>query len=100
MNQYDEELWVFIKLMNYFRRRTLMDKLFASPKETGFLFGIPPGTLANWRCQRQGPKFYKFGRRILYFISDVENWVKQNPILKKGNVKEKRSFSQSGGCKC
>ena len=32
------------------------------------------GTLAVWRCQRRGPKFYKFGKRILYLGSDLNDW--------------------------
>jgi len=31
-------------------------------------------TLANWRSQRQGPRFTKIGGRVLYLLSEVLKW--------------------------
>lgn len=33
---------------------------------------MSPGTLQNHRTQGKGPKFIKFGRRVLYPLSEVE----------------------------
>ena len=33
-----------------------------------------PGTMAQWRSSRRGPRFYKFGGRILYAGSDLNAW--------------------------
>lgn len=35
---------------------------------------ISTGTLNNWRALGVGPKFHKFGGRVLYRISDVEQY--------------------------
>ena len=39
------------------------------------------GTLANWRNQRRGPKFYKFSRKIVYRPEDIESYLFHNPVL-------------------
>jgi len=55
----------------------------ATPQEVAQVFGIPAGTLANLRSKREGPRFFKRGRRVVYFFSDVENWLRQSPVLTK-----------------
>lgn len=52
-----------------------------SPYEVYVTYGIPLGTLANMRWKKVGPKFYRQGRRIVYFFDDVEAWLKENPVL-------------------
>lgn len=39
------------------------------------------GTLANWRNQKRGPKFYKFSRKIVYRPEDIESYLFHNPVL-------------------
>ena len=41
---------------------------------------IKKGTLANWRNQRVGPGFMKFGTRVLYPRADVEAWEKAHRV--------------------
>lgn len=41
------------------------------------LLGMSPGTLANWRSQGVGPKFYKCGGRVRYVIAEVAQWLRQ-----------------------
>lgn len=31
-------------------------------------------TLANWRCEREGPAFFKAGGKVLYSLVDVLKW--------------------------
>lgn len=31
-------------------------------------------TLANWRSNKEGPKFTKIGGRVLYALRDVQSW--------------------------
>jgi len=39
------------------------------------------GTLANWRHQKIGPKFYKIGnKKILYRPEDIEAFLFSNPV--------------------
>lgn len=35
---------------------------------------ITTGTLANWRCQKKGPPFVRFGSRVLYPMEKLELW--------------------------
>jgi len=54
----------------------------ASPELISELYGIPTGTLANLRSKREGPQYYKAGKRkVLYFIDDVETWLRKKPVL-------------------
>lgn len=39
---------------------------------------IVPTTLQKWRYLRKGPTYYKIENRILYRISDIEEFEKQN----------------------
>lgn len=38
------------------------------------------GSLANLRCQRRGPKYFKQKRKVIYRESDVMAWLFSNPI--------------------
>ncbi len=39
------------------------------------LLHLRPQTLATMRVRGSGPKFVKFGGRILYRLEDLETWV-------------------------
>ena len=39
-----------------------------------------PDTLNRWRCIGTGPKFHRFGRRVLYAGADLNAFVAQNVI--------------------
>ena len=56
-------------------------KRFYKPREAADIFGFAEGTLANLRSKRQGCKFYKRGRKVLYDADEFERWVRSNPIL-------------------
>ena len=52
-----------------------------TPQEVSFIYGLSVGTLANWRTKKIGPRYYKVnGRKVLYFLHDLENWSKANPV--------------------
>jgi len=38
------------------------------------------GSLANMRCQKRGPKFYKDSRKLVYRQEDIEAYLFRNPI--------------------
>lgn len=50
-------------------------------REVAEVYGLEVGTLANLRCQKRGPKYYRVGRKVLYWVDDVEKWVKRVPVL-------------------
>jgi len=55
---------------------------FLSPREVAEVFGIATGTLANYRCKRIGPKFYRLGgHKIAYRREDLEAWARREPVL-------------------
>jgi len=53
----------------------------ASPKVVSELYGIPIGTLANLRWKKEGAKFYKRGRAVVYYLEDIESWLRSAPVL-------------------
>ena len=50
-----------------------------TPRQIEALYGIPKGSLANLRYFKKGPRFFKLGRRVVYFLDDVEAWLRQDP---------------------
>lgn len=55
-----------------------------TPNEAAIRYGFSVGTLANWRCHKEGPRFYKVGRKkIIYFLEDIEIWARKCPVLTK-----------------
>lgn len=56
------------------------EKVMVTPTEAAEIYGLSKGSLANMRFFGEGPKFYKIGKRkVLYKISDLEEWLYQNP---------------------
>jgi hypothetical protein len=51
----------------------------AGPEMIAEIYGVPVGTLANLRSQGRGPRFYRRGRRVIYFFADVEKWLTSQP---------------------
>lgn len=50
----------------------LPDKRSLSTKEAAAYLGLSPGTLEVWRSHGKGPRYRKFGRRVLYEIKDLD----------------------------
>ena len=38
------------------------------------------GSLANMRCKKIGPKFFKAGKKVIYRPEDIEAFLFQNPV--------------------
>lgn len=47
-------------------------ELHLTDKELTKRWRLARGTLANWRLAGKGPAYIRFGRKILYRLSDVE----------------------------
>jgi len=68
-------------------KKKLEEKRTLTPQQVKEIYGIPVGTLANMRCQKRGPKYFPLGdipgkrRRILYYIEDIETWIRKYPVL-------------------
>ena len=52
------------------RRRVLLNTAKAAE-----VLGIAGQTLHQWRMASKGPKYFKFGRRVLYDLADIEAWI-------------------------
>lgn len=37
--------------------------------------GVPVSTLYDWRARGLGPRAYRFGKRLKFALSDVQNWM-------------------------
>ena len=57
-----------------------------SPDEAAAMYGLNVGTLANLRYAKQGPKYFKVGKKVVYFVEDVEAWIRQNPVLTRDSI--------------
>ncbi len=40
------------------------------------LIGMSKRTLEKWRSEGNGPPFLKLGRRVLYSVADLEEWLR------------------------
>lgn len=64
------------------------EKIGYTPKEASFLCGTTPGTLANMRSRKVGPRYHKLGKKIIYLRKDLEAWVRQEPINTLDSIRE------------
>ncbi|MGW5147606.1 helix-turn-helix transcriptional regulator [Rhodococcus koreensis] len=50
-------------------------------REAAVRLGVHPGTLAKWRCQGEGPTYFKMGNRpkspVRYEEDDLHTWMEQ-----------------------
>jgi hypothetical protein len=42
------------------------------PKEAAARMRVSVGTLANWRTAGEGPRYIKWGRKVLYPLPEIE----------------------------
>ena len=51
------------------------DRRYYRPGDTALSVIASRGTLATWRWQGRGPRYTKFGHRILYLGADLNAWL-------------------------
>jgi len=49
------------------------------------------GSLANMRCKKIGPKFFKAGKKVIYRPEDIEAFLFQNPVQTIDSIKVRNS---------
>jgi hypothetical protein len=54
---------------------------FGSELEVAAIYGMSPRTLQTKRLLGQPPRFYKFGRRVLYDLAEIEQLIRGNGSL-------------------
>ena len=52
-----------------------------TPQMAAKIYGLDVGTLANDRCRKRGPRYFRCGRRVFYRVEDLEAWLFRNPVL-------------------
>jgi hypothetical protein len=56
-----------------------------SSREAARMLGLPEGTLRYWRCIGRGPAWVKLGRRTLYSVEDLVEFIargRRNPSVR------------------
>lgn len=46
-----------------------------SAKQTARMLGVHPNTLCKWRIRGIGPRYMKIGQKIIYRVSDIDDWL-------------------------
>ncbi|MCY3841495.1 MAG: helix-turn-helix domain-containing protein [Gammaproteobacteria bacterium] len=49
--------------------------IYVGTREAANLLGLSPRTLDRYRISGEGPVFYKFGKRVCYARTDLEEWA-------------------------
>lgn len=49
--------------------------IYTTQNEAALFLRLSERTLERWRVEGQGPRFRRFGRRIVYAKSDLEIWA-------------------------
>jgi hypothetical protein len=76
--------------MNQPNAKRELKKITLTPIEVYSVFGVCPGTLANWRWKRIGPRFFKRpgGRGVFYLLSDLEAYFLSHPVQTIDSIEE------------
>ena len=60
--------------------------LFVSAKDINrVVLGISNKTLANWRSEKKGPKYFLDGQTVYYRVNDLENYFSRCPVQTNGS---------------
>jgi hypothetical protein len=74
-------------------KKESVERKVISPKKAAEIYGLSIGTLANYRYQKHGPRYFKCGRKVLYVVEHLEEWILRNPVLTMDSLSEE----QKGG---
>ena len=61
---------------------------YLNTEQAATYLGFSPKSLTRWRPTGEGPEFSQFGRRILYYIDDLDKWAKKHKRRFSGEDKE------------
>ena len=54
--------------------------------------GVPVSTIYDWRTNRKGPPAYRFGKHVMFALSDVKAWVEhQRELAVPGTASHERT---------
>lgn len=60
--------------------------LFVSAKDIGkVVLGVSNKTLANWRSEKKGPRYFLDGQTVYYRVDDLDNYFSRHPVQTTGS---------------
>jgi len=62
----------------------------ASPRMISEVYDLSVGHLANMRSKKIGPRFFRIGHKVLYLVSEFEEWIMQHPVHTIDSLKKER----------
>ena len=66
---------------------------FLTSREAAAMLGLGVRTLNHYRCNGEGPAYYKFGRLVRYRMSDLMEWD-ETPRVRAGGKGGRRRTRQ------
>lgn len=60
--------------------KLLFSKGYLSEAQAAKILNICYATLGNYRKKGDGPKCYRLGKRFLYKVEDLKNWVEKRVV--------------------
>jgi hypothetical protein len=64
--------------------------------EAAAYLNLSPRTLENWRVLGGGPRFRKFGRRVIYAVDDLELWAVAQACMSTADTKHQGALDVTG----
>lgn len=52
-----------------------------TPEDLARVLDVSVDTLAEWRRLERGPDYVKTGKRVMYRLADVQDWMQRNIVL-------------------
>lgn len=68
-------------LLQCARLQQVRAKKLLSPADVAALYGIPPATLATWRCRGVGPDFIKAESSVYYLPEQMDAWLRRCAVV-------------------
>src|SRR5262245_11384565 len=73
------------------------------PPQAARFVGRATRTLADWRIDRKGPRYFRVNGRVLYAVADLIQWVEgrapTSPARKSQEPNQRRGFARRGAHK-
>lgn len=75
------------------KERFVTNRVAMNAPEAAKMLGISPGTLSSWRGRKEGPDYYKIGRRVIYYEADIERYLESRRRRSSNEEAERRPWT-------
>ena len=69
---------------------------YLSTRKAAAFLGLSPRTMDRNRMRGEGPSYYRFGQRVLYRRTDLEEWAEARRVALGAEAKARRGTSNEG----